>query len=308
MPQYSVVIPVYNSLNSLGDLTDRLTAVFSGLDASFELVYVDDCSPNPKTWPKLLELSAQPNVRAIRLTRNFGQQAATICGLEHALGDWVITMDDDGQHAPEDIPKLIQERNHDVVIGQLQEKKHTLSKRFFSWVKARFDRIILDKPKGLRLSAFRLIRRETVENMLQLVRTPYPFLPAMMFYVTKDIVGVPVGHFDRSEGKTGYTLRSMFRLFKNLLINNSSLLLRYIGNLGITIALFSFVLGIYFIYKKLFFDIETVGWTSVIVSVLFIGGLVLFTLGVLGEYLIRIINTVERRPLYIVREEVGKNA
>ena len=144
--------------------------------------------------------------------------------------------------------------------------------------------------------------------MLQLKGTPYPFIPAMIFYATRDVVGVPVAHSERSEGTTGYTFRSMIRLFQNLLINNSSLLLRYIGNIGITIASLSFVLGTYFIYKKLFFDISTVGWTSVIVSVLFIGGLVLFSLGVLGEYLIRIINTVERRPIYLIREEKGESA
>lgn len=305
-PLYSVVVPVYNSVQSLEKLCDRVEAVFSELGHSFEIVFVDDCSPNKATWPKLEELCGRQYVRAIRFSRNFGQQPATICGLEKARGQWIITMDDDGQHAPEDFPLLIAQGDHDVVIGELQEKKHTFSKRVFSLIKGRFDRIILDKPKDLKLSAFRLIRRETVDGMLLLKGTPYPFIPAMMFYVTKDVVGVPVRHLERTEGTTGYTFRRMIKLFQNLLINNSSLLLRYIGNMGISIAILSFLLGSYFVYKKLFFNIETIGWTSVIVSLLFIGGLLLFSLGVLGEYLIRIINTVERRPIYLIREEKGK--
>lgn len=305
--EYSVVIPVYNSVQSLENMADRINAIFSEINASFEIVFVDDNSPNPETWPKLIELSRRPYVKAYRFSRNFGQQPGTICGLRKSKGEWVITMDDDGQHAPEEIPKLLALKDHDVVIGELKEKKHSLGKRVVSRIKGRFDRIILDKPKALKLSAFRLIRRDTVDSMLHLMGTPYPFIPAMMFYVTKDVVGTPVEHFDRSEGTTGYTFRSMIRLFQNLLINNSSLLLRYIGNMGVSIALLSFLVGGYFIYKKLFFDIKTAGWTSVIVSVLFIGGLVLFSLGVIGEYLIRIINTVERRPIYNIRESVGEN-
>ncbi|MCE2495392.1 MAG: glycosyltransferase family 2 protein [Flavobacteriales bacterium] len=304
-PVYSVVIPVYNSVQSLEKLCGRLEAVFSSMGDSFEIVFVDDCSPNRETWPKLEDLCNRDYVRAVRFSRNFGQQPATICGLEKARGSWVITMDDDGQHAPEDIPKLLRQKQHDVVIGELREKKHNLRKRILSRIKGRFDRIILDKPRDLKLSAFRLINRNTVDGMLKLKETPYPFIPAMMFYVTKDVVGVSVDHFERTEGTTGYTFRSMLRLFQNLLINNSSLLLRYIGNLGVSIAALSFLFSAYLVFRKLFMDIVAPGWTSVMVTVLFIGGLILFSLGVIGEYLIRIINTVERRPIYLIRDERG---
>ena len=304
---YSVVVPVYNSVQSLENLCDRISAVFNELGASFEIIFVDDSSPNPNTWPKLRELTNRSHVRALRFARNFGQQPATICGLDKARGSWVITMDDDGQHAPEDFSKMLALKHHDVVIGELENRKHTFTKRMFSIIKGRFDRIILGKPKGLRLSAFRLLRRETVDAILMLKGTPYPFIPAMVFYATKDVVGVSVGHHERQEGVTGYGFKRMIKLFQNLLINNSSLLLRYIGNLGISISMLSFILGSYFIYKKLVFNTEAIGWTSVIVSLLFIGGLVLFSIGVIGEYLIRIINTVEGKPIYLVREELGKD-
>ena len=307
-PLYSIIIPVYNTEKSLFDLSDRLKATFDQLGASFEILFVDDCSPNPKTWPALKELAQRPYVRAFRFTRNFGQQPATICGLEKARGAYMLTLDDDGQHAPEDIPKLLEKKEHDIVIAELLDKKHSISKRIFSMIKSKFDEIILGKPKNLQLSAFRVMNRVTVNGMLQLTNTPYPFIPAMMFYVTKDITGVVIPHHERSEGETGYTFRKMMRLFQNLLVNNSSLLLRFMGNMGITISILSFLLGLFFLYKKLFFKIESVGWASIIVSVLFIGGMVLFCLGVLGEYLIRIINTVERRPIYLVKESLEEHA
>lgn len=303
-PTYSIVIPVYNSQASLITLAERIDKVFTEqVNEPYELIFVDDASPNPNTWPTLQALARENVVKVIRFTRNFGQQPATICGLQMARGKYMLTMDDDLQHAPEDIPLLLSEKHHDVVIGELKQKKHSVFKKVASLLKSKFDEIILKKPKNLKLSSFRLMNRMTVDGMMRLINTPYPFIPAMMFYVTKDVVGVKVQHFAREEGRSGYSFGRMIKLFNNLLINNSSLLLRLIGNLGLTISFLSFLMAGFFLYKKLFFDIDTVGWTSLIVSLMLIGGLILFSLGVIGEYLIRIINTVERRPVYIKREE-----
>lgn len=302
--RYSIVIPVYNSEKSLIELTDRIANVFDLMvGETFEIIFVDDNSSNPRTWPTLLDLGKRNFVQAARLTRNFGQQPATLCGMQIAKGDFVITMDDDAQHAPEDIPKLLEEKSHDVVIGELREKKHNIFKKITSELKGKFDEAILGKPKGLKLSSFRLFNRGTVDGILQLMHTPFPFIPAMMFYVTRDVVGVPVSHHHRQEGKSGYSLGKMIRLFKNLLINNSSLLLRFIGNMGLGISVVSLLSAIYFVYRKFFFDVQAVGWTSIFVALLFIGGMVLFSLGVIGEYLIRILNTVEKRPIFLVRED-----
>lgn len=302
---YSIIVPVYNSKKSLPELARRMKAVFRAMPGTtYELLFVDDGSPNAETWPTLNEIAAQdPNVRAVKLMRNFGQQAATICGLQLAVGDYIITMDDDLQHAPEDIPLLAQANHHDIVIGQFPQKKHGWSKRLASKIKGEFDRVILGKPKDIQLSAFRLFNRLTADAMLQLVDTPYPFIPAMMFYVTKDVVGVNITHHDRADGASGYNFFKLIKLFNNLLINNSSLLLRFIGNMGLSISFLSFVLALVFIYRKLFLKVETVGWTSLFVTVLFIGGAILFTLGIVGEYLVRIIKTVEKRPLYLIRKD-----
>lgn len=305
-PKYSIVVPVYNTAKSLTELAQRVKEVFDeSVDESYELVFVNDGSSNPETWPTLERLcDDDPCVRAFQLTRNFGQSPATVCGLDESRGQYVITMDDDLQHRPEDIPLLLEKKEHQIVIGKLKQKKHSLFKRVTSRLKEVFDRYILGKPKGLRMSSFRLFNRCIVDGMLS-IKTPYPFIPALMFYVSRDAVNVSIKHEARKEGKTGYSLRKMFQLFSNLIINNSSLLLRVIGNFGIVLSLASFVGGVYFLGKKLLYGINVPGWTSAMVAQLIIGGVLLFTMGIIGEYLIRIVQGVEHKPTYIILKKRG---
>jgi dolichol-phosphate mannosyltransferase/undecaprenyl-phosphate 4-deoxy-4-formamido-L-arabinose transferase len=304
-PAFSVVVPVYNTADVLAQLAERVDRVFrEELQESYELIFVDDCSPNDKTWPALQRLWERfETVRVVRLSRNFGQQAATLCGMQQARGRWVVTMDDDLQHLPEEIPKLAAEREHDIVIVEFRGKRHSLFKRATSRLKGWFDRVLLGKPKGLRLSSFRLISRTVVDGMMQ-IKTPYPFIPAMMFYISKDALGVPGTHAERAEGRGNYTLRSLFRLFSNLIISNSSLLLRLVGQAGIAIALLAVGGAGYVALKKILYDNPITGWTSLIVAVLLMGGLTLFALGIIGEYLVRIISGVEAKPTFFVRVQL----
>ncbi len=300
----SVVIPVYNS-TVLEELATRIDAVFAGLpDTDYELIFVDDASPDPRVWPTLEELTRRFDpVRAIQLTRNFGQQPATLCGLAEARGDFVITMDDDLQHAPEDIPKLLALTDWDIVIGQFDRRRHNLFRRLTSRAKGYFDRIILGKPKGIQMSAFRMLSRTVVDGVLS-IRTPHPFLPALMFHVSQNVTGARVGHSSRREGRSGYTLWKLIRVFSNLMINNSSLVLRLVGNLGILFAGISFLMAILVIYRKLVHGVSAQGWTSLLATQLLLGGLLLFSVGIVGEYLIRIIESSESKPTYFVRRRV----
>ncbi len=306
MKKVSIVIPVFNSTNSLTEISDRVSVVFSNLpNYSYEIIFIDDCSPNPQTWSTLRIIAQNnKNVLCIRLMRNFGQQAATICGFKEATGDYIVTMDDDLQHLPEEIPILLSKKEHDIVIGQFLHKKHSLFKRLTSKLKGHFDHIILGKPRDIQLSPFRLISKDILNAMKPLMHNPYPFIPAMMFYVTKDVVGVNVHHNERMEGTSGYNLIKMIKLFSNLLISNSSLLLRFIGNIGMSISVLSFIIAIYFIFKKVILSIDITGWTSLFVTILFIGGLLLFSLGIIGEYLIRIIQGIDGKPTYIIRDKL----
>lgn len=301
----SVVIPVYNS-TVLEELALRIDETLSGLpDARYELIFVDDFSPSPETWPTLERLAGERSaIRAIQLTRNFGQQAATLCGLQESRGDVVITMDDDLQHAPEDIPKFLALTSWDIVIGQFDRRQHHLFRRLASRAKGYFDRIILGKPKGIQMSSFRMLSRIVVEGVLS-IRTPHPFLPALMFHVSKNVKGVRVGHESRRAGRSGYTLWKLIRVFSNLMINNSSLVLRLVGNIGLLFAGISFLMAALVIYQKVAHGISVQGWASLLATQLLLGGLLLFSVGIVGEYLIRIIESSERKPTYFIRRRVG---
>lgn len=300
--KYSIVVPVYKSAVSLFELEERLDAVFSKIPgADYELIFVND-SPSFKKTADTLETIAHrnPRVMVIELMKNFGQQPATLCGVEHASGDYIITMDDDLQHFPEDIPILLSMSDHDVVIANFKAKKHSLFKRFGSEVKGYFDHIILGKPKSIKLSPFRLIKASIAKLMFKR-KTPYPFIPALLFDITDDIVNVDINHHSRRDGSSHYTLVKMIGVFSNLLINNSSFLLRMMGYLGLVISTVAIILASILVVKKLFFAQIIAGWTSLTVITLFFGGLILLTLGVIGEYLIRIIATTEDRPVYYIR-------
>jgi glycosyltransferase involved in cell wall biosynthesis len=245
-------------------------------------------------------------VKGIDLFRNFGQQAATMCGFQHCEGDYIITMDDDLQHNPVEIPKLIAKKGHDIVIARLKNRKSSFFERQTSLIKSYFDFIILGKPKQIRLSPFRLLRKSVVKEMLQ-IRTPSPFVPALMFYITKDVVNVDVEHETRFEGQSNYSFSSRVKLFSLIVINNSSVILKLIGYIGILSLMFSFFLLSYFLLAKLFFTTPPTGWTSLFSAILFFGGLTLFAVGLVGEYIVRIIPIVESKPPFIVRELAEKN-
>lgn len=302
----SIVVPVYNSTETLEVLAEEIDGVFrSRPDDAYELIFVDDSSSLPGTWPTIAALTARfPQVRAVQLSRNFGQQAATLCGLRAATGDFIITMDDDLQHDPQDIPRFLERTDSEIVIGQFSRKQHSWFKRVTSRLKGVFDRIIVAKPKGIQLSAFRMLSRSVVDGILSM-RTPNPFLPALMFHVSRDVAGVEVSHNSRDAGKSGYSLRKLIRLFNDLLINNSSLLLRGIGVIGIAIAVASFGLAADLVYRQMRFGIPVKGWASLMVATLLIGGLLLISVGVIGDYLIRIIQSSEERPTYLVRRRAG---
>ncbi len=301
-PRYSVVIPCYECKKTIGELVGRLADVFASLQRSYEIIAVDDGSPDPETWPAILDAAKGRPMRAFRLTRNFGRTAAVLCGMEEARGEWVITMDDDLQHQPEDIPRLTAVTDHDAVVADFpfNERHHTFGQRLTSRIKGWFDYKALGKPRHIRMSAFIMIRADVVRMMLR-SRTPHPFIPALLFHVTRDVVAVPARHAPRKSGRSQFDFRKRLGQFSNLLINNSSMLLRSVAFLGIGSAVLSLALAAYLVAMRLIRANYVPGWTSLSVIELFMGGMILMTLGIIGEYLVRIIQLAERRPAFFVR-------
>lgn len=300
---FSVVIPVYNSNQSLTELVERLHAVFKeSIRETYEIILVDDCSPRQETWEVMRLLAANdPHVRIFRLAKNFGQASALLCGMTQARGNWIITMDDDLQHRPEDIPLLVEHRGHDVVLARFPEKRCGPFKKLSSNLKGRLDVHLLGKPRNIAASPFRLMKQRVVRDMLA-IHTPRPFLIAMILSVTSDVVNADVTHEDRKFGRSNYTLGKSFSLISNMVFNNSSFILRAMSFFGFGLAGMSFLYGIYLVIRWFSYAQTAPGWTSLMVVVLMTAGVVIFCLGILGEYVARLIEAAESRPTWTIKD------
>jgi glycosyltransferase involved in cell wall biosynthesis len=304
---FSIVIPAYNSTHSIHQLVTRLHDVFEKtLQESYEIVIVDDGSPRKETWRTLSQLASEnSHVRVFRLAKNFGQGCALLCAMSQARGDWVVTMDDDLQHRPEDIPKLAKFRDHDVVIARFPQKQCGHFKKLSSFLKGKLDTYLLGKPEHLTASPFRLLKARVVKDILS-IKTPRPFIMAMLLLVTSDLINVDVAHEPRKYGKSNYTLRKSFSLISNMLFNNSSFMLRAMSIFGFCLSGLSFLFGFYLVIKRLFQDQSVPGWTSMMVVVLISTGAVICCLGIIGEYMARLIALAESRPAWVIRDRLDK--
>ncbi len=306
-PRYSVVVPVYESSQSVRKLVERLHTVFKEqVKKKFEIILVDDGSKNVETWETLESLSCSfGQVVAVKLMRNYGKAGAVLCGLSMARGDWIITIDDDLQQLPEDIPKLIEFEDHDVVVANFKDRKHGRFTVFTSWIKSHFDQAILKLP--CKMSPLKLFKSEVARGMLS-IHTARPFIPALMAYVTNDFISVSLEHDVSHHGKSRYSFKRRIKQFSNLLIGNSNLTLRAIGMLGMFAAISGFLYAFYIIIRRIFGTVNEPGWTTLVSINLLFGGLILVVLGIIGEYLIRILEGNSSMPAYIVREISGNTS
>ena len=303
-PGFSVVVPVYNSERSLGELYERLEATFAAMGASFEAVFVDDGSRDG-SLAVLRSLHARHpgRVRVLSLYRNQGQQAALMCGFRYCTGEVVVTIDDDLQHSPEDIPALYDklQQGHDAVFASFDKKAHRFLQNLGSRLLRRLVHRIFDPPQGLELSAFRLIRRDVVEH-LTAYRTSFPYLSGMILSTTHRVANAPARHDERRYGRSGYTLGKLVKLSFNLLVNYSALPLKAIGWVGMGASLLAFVAGAVFMTRQLIVGEAPAGWTSIAVLISFFSGVLFAMMFVMAEYLSRLFTEVSQRPPHAVRE------
>lgn len=302
----SVVIPVFNSDESLRPLVERCIATIVGMKGTAEIILVDDASKNKMSWSICQELSAKPEVKAVQLSRNFGKAGAVLCGFHECTGDYVITIDDDLQHAPEDIKVLFDSLGEaDVVIAKFRNKKHSSFKKLTSRWKSWLDKKLIGRPKGIKNGPYKLYRKAIVDAMIS-IKSVNPFIAALLFYVTDNVINVDVDHHARVGGVSQFTTKKRFNSFWNLVFNNSSALLKMITIIGITLSSLSFVAGIYFFIRKLLIQDVMSGFTTTIIVILFSSGLILLSVGVLGEYLARTISLAENKPSFIVKKKIGE--
>ncbi len=305
-PDVSIVVPVYNSQGCTELLYKRLSKVLT--NKNWELILVNDCSID-NSWNVLKKLAENnKNVVAVNLMNNFGQHNAVMCGLKLAKGKYVITMDDDLQHPPEEVPKLlngITDKGFKVVYGQYKQKKHGLFRDFVSKSVNRF----LSKVTGTGyiVTSFRAIEKSVVKEM-----TKFDNFNIMIDVLIKDIVSnkkighCRVQHHRRRIGKSNYSFRRLASYALNMIFNYTLWPLRIATILGFVFAGLSVLLGVFYFVYFLTFGIDVKGWTSLMLLITFFSGVILFVLGIFGEYLGKIYLNISHKPQYIIENIVIK--
>lgn len=303
-PIYSLVVPVYRSAKTLDIFYERTTAALEKITDRYEIILVDDGSPDD-SFSVLERLHEKDNrVKALQLMRNVGQFRAIMCGLHHARGDFVITLDDDLQHPPEEIPKLIgaleARPDLDGIIGVPEKKKHHFVRNVGSMILRRLNQKFFRVPQDLQMGSFRILRRAVVDGMLHNNSINVTIGP-LLLATTNRLANTLVEHHPRLEGKSNYNVARLIKTTLDNILNYSILPLKIVGSIGLVTAFFSVLLAFYAVGLWLFRGVGVPGWTSLMVLLSFFSGLILFTLGIIGEYLIRIIREVSREKQFLVR-------
>ena len=305
--ELSVVIPVYRSAETLELLFERLLPVLDGSGRSYEVVLVEDASPD-QSWKSIEALHQRfsDRVVAIQLMRNSGQHNALMCGFRHSSGDLIITMDDDLQNPPEEIPRLLQEiesRDCDLIYGNYAEKQHESYRNLGSLVVNRFYRFVFRTQATV--TSFRIIRRQLIDAILDYHR-PYVFVDGLMAWNTQRIGTVLVEHHSRQQGTSTYSFSKLLGLATSLFTGFSLLPLQVASGIGVVTILAGLVLVI------AEFGMLLAGWeivvspVALIVCTMILGGIQLLSLGVIGEYLGRLHLNVNGKPQYRERKVLEK--
>lgn len=304
---YSIVVPVYNSEHTLTELYTRLEKVFrETIQRPFELILVDDGSKD-RSFEVMTELrNKDSRVKIIQMAKNFGQHPALLCGFSHAEGDFIITMDDDLQHPPEEIPKLInvldQRDDVDVIIASYEGRKHNPIRRLGTKVSVWATSKMLGKDPDLQITSFRLIRRFLVEAILK-TNTYLPQIGNLLVLSSNRIINVPIHHAERAYGKSGYSFR---RLLKDLVYDitaHTAFPLILVRNVGILSFLSSLCMGIYLLIRYFVYGTTAEGWTSLMLVLLAFFGITLLSIGIIGIYLMNILNESKKMPHYVIRQK-----
>ncbi|GAB4134547.1 MAG: glycosyltransferase family 2 protein [Bacteroidia bacterium] len=299
----SIVIPVYNSAATLNELLREIHDSMNNY--SFEVILVDDGSRDG-SWNVLEHLKKQyvSTVTAVKLSRNSGQHAAIICGIGYAKGKFIVTMDDDLQHPPKEIPKLIVKQldsGADVVYGSYIDKRHPYWRNAGSWFVRKSSQVVAgNTPSG---SSFRLIRKEVADHLKGHLHSGFIFIDEILHWYTRKIEHVQVEHHERRKGRSTYTRLKLFNLYMDLLINYTAVPLKIMTWSGFFISAITFLFGLKFIYNKIMFGSKP-GFTATIVAILFSTSILVLCMGIIGQYLYKLYLIQNKRPSYLIEKVI----
>lgn len=303
---YSIIVPVYNSEQTLVELTDRIRDTLSSLEKTYEIILVDDYSQDD-SWNIIGQIQRQypQSIRAIRLSRNHGQHNAILCGIVASMGEYIITLDDDLQNPPEEIEKLIatqEESQADLVYGIYMQKRHSLWRNIGSTILFTAFRLSIGAKHSI--SAFRLFKKDLGKKIID-HKSSFIFIDGLMHWYTSQVSHVEVEHNLRKKGKSGYNLIKLIRLSLNLIFSFTVIPLRLIAISGIFFAAVTFIMGVIFIIRKFYYDVP-LGFTALIVSISFTGSVMLWGIGMIGEYVSRMFSLQQQKPAFVIKEELHK--
>ena len=304
--QISVVSPVYMAETVLSELVDQLLLELSMITKEFEIILVEDGSPD-NSWSEIQKACARDHrVKGFKLSRNFGQHYAITAGLANARGEWIVVMDCDLQDRPDQIIKLYQTalEGNDIVFAQRAVRQDNLVKKIGSKVFYRVFGFLTNTKQDHSIANFGIYKRQVIEALLSM-KDHIRYLPTMVQWVGFKRTDVSVQHDKRPEGKSSYSIRALFRLGFHNVIAFSDKPLWLSVQFGLLMSLISSVIGIYYLVKYLNGSIEVLGFTSLIVSIWFLSGIIIFVLGVVGIYVGNTFEKVKDRPIYIIEDRIN---
>ncbi|MFZ5973879.1 MAG: glycosyltransferase family 2 protein [Bacillota bacterium] len=309
MEKLSFVIPVYNSEKTIGLVAEKICSVAEALETAydFEIILVNDGSSDNSYEVCRRLASENSHVTAIGFSKNFGQANAIMAGLRQVTGDYIVCLDDDLQTPPEEVPQMLQKlvaENYDLVYGHYVNKKHNFFRNVGTRVNAFMQTVMLGKPKHIATSSFFIARRFAVNEVAKYDK-PFPYIPGLFLQVTRNVGNIAVRHESRKVGKSGYTFKKLILLWLNGFTNFSVKPLRWATLAGVIFAFFALILMVIVLIRSMSEPSSVAGWSSTIISVLFLGGVQLLSIGLLGEYIGRIYLSVNKTPQYVVKERVG---
>lgn len=307
MPLISVVIPVYKAESCLKELYTRLVNSLSPLTTDFEIIMVEDVGGDD-SWSIIEDLAQKDSrVRGIRLSRNFGQHAAITAGLDNSSGEWIVIMDCDLQDQPEEIPKMyaFAQKGYDVVSARRKIRYDSFLRRISSKYFYAILGYLTDTKQDPSIANFGIYSRKAIEAVRQM-RENLRYFPAMIQWAGFQSASVDVEHTKREGRKSSYTLKKLLHLALSVMVSFSEKPLRLAVKIGFSLSSLSLLYALFIFLRAVFIKQAVPGWSSLIVSIWFLSGLIILFLGIVGIYIGKVFEEVKRRPLYIIDKKTAE--
>ena len=301
----SIVSPVYRAEKILPILVSEINLVMERIGEDYEIILVDDRSPD-NSWEVMKVLSSQnPKIKSIRLSRNFGQHSAIFAGLTKTKGDWVVVMDCDMQDQPKEIAKLYKKalEGYDIVLGQRENRKDKFLKKLSSKLFYKVFNYLSGGQFNNEIGNFGIYKKKVIDSILN-INDYIKFFPLFINWVGFKSTSIPIEHSTREEGKSSYSISRLLKLAFNVIISFSDKPLRLFINFGLGISILSFILGIYYLYLAVTHRITQPGFSSLILSIWFLSGIIISCIGIVGVYLGKTFDQTKNRPTFIIDEEL----